>query len=115
MQTATRDTKAGPIERNIHVEMWSHEIRATITEYRRLKTKETSTTTTYLLRRIPSQLGGTGVEIEKLDGSGEVYHALLYGTYGHTCDCPHGTYRANTRVYCRHVAAALEALERGIL
>jgi hypothetical protein len=115
MLQSERTTKAGQIERTIHVAMWSNTIHATITETKQLKTKTTSTSTTYILRPIPSQMGGVGVEVEKLDESGEVYNVLLNAPgLGHSCDCPHGTYRGHVKP-CRHIEACLEALKRGLL
>jgi hypothetical protein len=110
----TRQTRQCEIERTIHVER-TDALRATITETRQLKTKTTSTSTAYRLRRFDSEIGGVGVEVVKLDGSGEVYDCLLHGLHGHECSCPHGTYRANSGVLCRHVLAALEAQKRGLL
>jgi hypothetical protein len=113
LTSTTRQTKACPIERTLHVSIWNNVIRATITEVRQLKTKTTTTTTTYLLRRLDSQPGG--VEVEKLGTDGEVYHALLNGPYGHECSCPHGTYRSNSGVACRHLEAALQAHKQGLI
>jgi hypothetical protein len=114
MLTATRNTKAAVIERNIHVAIWNHVIRATITEEKQLKTKTTASSTTYLLRPLESQIGGGGVEVEKLGTDGEVYHALLSGPHGHECDCPHGTYSKSDKP-CRHLEAALEARKMGLI
>jgi hypothetical protein len=115
MQTTTRTTRACPIERRIHVARVNIGIRATISEERQLLTKTTTSSTTYLLRRIESQLGGVGVEVEKLGTDGEVYHALLNGPHGHECDCPHGTYRASDSRVCRHIEACIEAHKQGLL
>ena len=60
MLTATRNTKACQIERNIHAER-TDALRVTITETKLLKTKTTSTSAAYRLQRIESQLGGVGV------------------------------------------------------
>jgi hypothetical protein len=114
MMTTTRSTKAGPIERRIHIARVNIGIRVTITDERQLKTKTTSSTTTYLLRRIDSQLGGTGVEVEKLGTDGEVYHTLLAGPHGHECTCAHATYNPDGKP-CRHIEAALEAQKQGLI
>jgi hypothetical protein len=79
----TRQTRQGEIERTIHVER-TDALRATITETRQLKTKTTSTSTAYRLRRFDSEIGGIGVEVVKLDGSGEVFDVLLDGNLS-TC------------------------------
>ena len=114
MLTTTRNTRACPIERRIHVARVNIGIRATITEEKQLKTKTTASSTTYLLRPLASQLGGSGVEVEKLGTDGEVYHALLSGPHGHECDCPHGTYSRSDKP-CRHLEAALEARKMGLI
>jgi hypothetical protein len=114
MLTRTRNTKECEIERTTHLSIWSGVIRATITEVKQLKTKTATTTTTYLLRPLASQIGGKGVEVEKLGTDGEVYHVLLNGPHGHECSCPHGTYRGQ-RTHCRHVEAALEAQKQGMI
>src|SRR5262249_36104424 len=98
MLQSERTTKAGQIERMIHVALWNNILRATITETKQLKTKTTSTSTTYILRPVPSQMGGVGVLVEKLGTDGEVYNVLLCAPgLGHTCDCPHGTYRGHVK------------------
>jgi hypothetical protein len=114
MLTATRETRACKIERRIHVERTNIGVRCTITEEKQLRTKTTTSTTTYLLRRIESQLGGVGIEIEKLGTDGELYHVLLAGRHGHECDCAHGTYSKSGKP-CRHIAAAIEARRMGLI
>src|SRR5262249_49192537 len=110
MLTATRNTKACEIERTIHVER-SDALRVTITETKILKTKTTSSSTSYRLRRIDSEIGSVGVEVIKLDGSGEVYHVLL-GRHETTCTCPGGVYG---KVPCRHALACQEAQRRNLI
>jgi hypothetical protein len=110
MLTATRQTKAGQIERNIHVER-TDALRVTITETKLLKTKTTSSSMAYRLERIDSHIGGVGVEVVKLEGSGEVYHVLL-GRHETTCTCPGGVYG---KTPCRHALACQEAQRRNLL
>ena len=106
----TRQTRQCSIERTIHVER-TDALRATVTETKVLKTKTTSTSTAYRLRRFDSEIGGVGVEVVKLDGSGEIYDVLLDGLRS-TCTCPGGVYGTKA---CRHVEAAMEAQKRNLL
>ena len=108
----TRQTRQCPIERTIHVER-TDALRATVTETKVLKTKTTSTSTAYRLRRFDSEIGGVGVEVVKLDGSGEVFDVLLDDSLS-TCTCPHGCYRGHVKT-CRHIEAAMAAQKRGLL
>src|SRR5262245_584612 len=60
----------------------------------------------YLVRRVPSQIGGAGFEFVKLgtpkEGEDGRYHVLLAGTHS-TCDC-RGHLRWGTE--CKHLFAA---------
>lgn len=63
----------------------------------------------YLLREVPTDLG-RGFEMEKLDDSGEVYHALT-DISGTACDCrgcvAHGS--------CKHREALIALEKAGLL
>jgi|SRR5579884_1539183 len=105
MTTATRTTKAGKITRILsYGEAVNGLLAASCTE---AHSAGKITSDTYFLRRQPSDFG-VAFTVEKTDGT--VYDALLNAPGGgHSCDCPHGTYRPNSKP-CRHVEMCLQAL-----
>jgi len=113
--TTTRQTKAARITRTILTG-----IRSDLTTYAMVaeasvtKTgRETVTTTTYTLRRIPTDFG-IGVEVEKCyqpAGNG-THHVHLDRQLGDSCTCADHIYRSSR---CRHLQAVQQAVSRGIV
>src|SRR5262249_11040136 len=113
MWTQERTTKAARITRTITVtadlDFGSRTTIAVVFEKHEGKKTTKCTSDAYLLERIPSQMGGIGVEVVKSGSTseGEVYQVLLNAPGGgHDCTCPHGAYRGHVKP-CRHVEAAL--------
>ncbi|HTU21624.1 MAG TPA: hypothetical protein VMG10_26545 [Gemmataceae bacterium] len=104
-----RTTKAGVIYRMLSLgEPVNGLLAASVAE---VKGGVTSTDT-YYLRRIESQIGGVAFEVEKT-GDSEPRHVLLNAPGGgHTCTCKWGSYKPNSKP-CRHVELCLKAVREG--
>lgn len=120
MLITTRTTKAGRIERRIEVtasdDFGSRTIFASVFEKRFLKTKAACECDVYILERRSSDFG-LYVHVKKAGSTanGEEYDVLLNAPGGgHTCDCPHGTYKGHIKP-CRHIECALAAARKNIL
>jgi hypothetical protein len=115
MTTATRTTKAGPITRSISIGPAVNGLcAASVTEAHHRKGEPKIQCDTYFLRRIPSEIGGLALEVEKW-GDSELRHVLLNAPGGgHTCDCKWGTYCPNSKP-CRHVEMCLQTVREGKL
>lgn len=112
MTTATRNTKAGQIERTLCVAFnaEANAVEATVCETHHKKTKSRMEGfNSYFIRKIAADFG-QGYEVEKRFADSEVYH-VHHGHHGMTCDCPGGTYKGN----CRHEAMVKEAIAKGLL
>lgn len=114
MATSTRTTKAGTIERTISITVednFGRTVFANVFEKTQLKTKVKLSSEVYTLERISSDFG-VAFQVNKMtgDNAGECYDVCLnVPGGGHSCDCPHGTYRPNDKP-CRHVEMCLQAL-----
>jgi hypothetical protein len=114
MTTATRQTKACQIERTILVtvdDAFGRTVFATVFEKKHLKTKTVCTSDVYTLTRIPTQMGGVAVRVDKQLADGESYDVNISSALGDMCCCPAGTYRGE----CRHLAMCREAKRRGLI
>jgi hypothetical protein len=116
--TATRATKQATITREIRVSAddapWGRTVHASIFERKVLKTKTVLTSDVYTLERIPSDFG-LAVRVNKQLAEGESYDVCLnMPGGGHSCDCPHGTYKGHVKP-CRHIEAALQAVREKLI
>jgi hypothetical protein len=115
--TQTRTTKQATISRTItvsrEVEPWGTTTYATVFEQHQGKRSVKNISDVYVLTRIAGVQFGLGVHVEKVAGQseGQVYDVLLNGPGGgHSCDCPHGSYKGHVKP-CRHIEAALQAVK----
>src|SRR5215469_16880494 len=118
MISTTRLTKAAHITRQIRISV-EEDFGAPLTiavVFEKHQGKKTTkcTSDAYVLRRIPSEIGGVGVEVEKA-GDPEARHVLLNQPGGgHSCTCKWGSYKGHVSA-CRHILAALQAVREGKL
>jgi len=111
----TRQTKTARITRTIltgirmDLSTYAMVAEASVTKAGR----ETVTTTTYTLRRIPTDFG-IGVEVEKCHQPAQsgVHHVHLDRQLGDSCTCADHIYRSSR---CRHLQAVQQAVSRGIV
>jgi|SRR5215475_14172756 len=113
MTTATRTTKAATITRTITIsreqEPWGVTVFAQVFEQHHGKRSTKNISDVYILTRIPADFG-VGVHVSKQLGEMGEYDVLVATQGGyHECDCPHMTYRPNSKP-CRHIEAAIQAL-----
>jgi hypothetical protein len=115
MQTTTRTTKAGTIERAITVssdnDFDTYTVWATVAEKHQQKTKCRLAVEVYTLARIPADFG-VGVHVKKMTGDREEYDVNISDALGNQCSCPAGAYY---RGECRHMAIAREAIRLGLI
>ena len=117
--TTTRQTKAAAIRRTITVtadrEPWGVTVYATMYEQHQGPRGAKNISDVYILSRIAGTAFGLGVHVEKQLGEAGSYDVLLNAPGGgHTCNCPHGTYRGHVKP-CRHIEAALQAVRERLL
>jgi hypothetical protein len=113
MQTTTRTTKAGKIDRTIRVvrdlDFGTPHVVAVVFEKKHLKTKCNVTSDAYVLERVKCDIGGIGVLVHKQNG--ETHHCHLDPQIGDSCSCEAGTYTGK----CRHLDAVQLALSLNLL
>jgi hypothetical protein len=112
---STRQTKAGQIFRLITFgSAVKGLLAASVSETKIGKHTNNTTTDTYYLRRIPSEIGGIAIEVEKT-GDAEVRHVLLNALGGgHSCTCKWGSYAGHKKA-CRHIETCFQAIREGKL
>lgn len=111
MLTTTRQTKAATIERSINLEICKDgSVFGTVLEIANRKRTAQAETKSYFLRKMDADFGDLAMEVERVDGDGEVYH--VHQERGvMSCSCPAGTYRGK----CRHLDLLLEAKRLGMI